>query len=138
MGMKDLEREILGEQKEIEKQEKKAEAKATAKKLEKLTGIEAPKKKVIKSERVSPEEVWGTPEEKAAWLAAEKERKRLEKMAPKGPPMQGIDDPFFGVEVNLIADGFGYLEGPVWVPQLEALLFSDILQDKIFQYNPKN
>lgn len=40
--------------------------------------------------------------------------------------------------VQRIDAGFGFLEGPVWRVDAGVLLFSDIPNDKVIQYDPKN
>lgn len=41
-------------------------------------------------------------------------------------------------EIEILAEGFGWSEGPVWVDRLNALLFSDVPGNKIYQWNEKN
>lgn len=40
-----------------------------------------------------------------------------------------------GTQLEIIADGMEWCEGPVWVPALQSLLFSDIPRNKILQWN---
>ena len=40
-----------------------------------------------------------------------------------------------GSKVEVLADGFGWAEGPVWVPSLDALLFSDLSADEIYRWD---
>lgn len=42
-----------------------------------------------------------------------------------------------GVKVEKVADGFQFLEGPVWLPS-GKLLFSDIPADALFEYNGRD
>ncbi len=37
-----------------------------------------------------------------------------------------------GAEIEILAEGFDWTEGPLWVPQLEGLVYSDIPPNKIF------
>ncbi len=48
------------------------------------------------------------------------------------PAMDDIIRP--GVRPEIIADSFFWSEGPLWVPGLNALLFSDIPQNAVFQW----
>ena len=41
-------------------------------------------------------------------------------------------------EVEILADGFNWSEGPVWVPKLQAVLFTDVPENKLFQWDEKN
>ncbi len=41
-------------------------------------------------------------------------------------------------KIELLADGFLWSEGPIWVDRLDALLFSDVPQNKIFRWDEKN
>ena len=43
-----------------------------------------------------------------------------------------------GAEIEILAEGFGWSEGPVWVDPLNALLFSDVPNNKIYQWHEKN
>ena len=52
------------------------------------------------------------------------------------PLMDEIIKP--GVLPEIIADSFIWSEGPVWVPEIEAILFSDIPQNSVFQWNEKD
>ena len=64
----------------------------------------------------------------------------------------GQDSPFGQVEIidskmnsffvsnpniEVLASGFEWSEGPVWVPQLNGLLFSDVPQNKVFFWSPE-
>ena len=40
--------------------------------------------------------------------------------------------------VEILADGFNWSEGPVWVPELQAVLFTDVPENKLFQWDEKN
>ena len=42
-----------------------------------------------------------------------------------------------GTEIQVLASGFDWSEGPVWVPKTESLLFSDIPPNKIMSWNAK-
>ena len=52
------------------------------------------------------------------------------------PKMDEIIDP--GVLPEIIADSFAWSEGPVWIPEIESVLFSDIPHNSIFQWNEKD
>ena len=43
-----------------------------------------------------------------------------------------------GSEVEILARGFGWSEGPVWVDQLNAVLFSDVRNNKAYRWDDKN
>ena len=43
-----------------------------------------------------------------------------------------------GSEVEILARGFGWCEGPVWVDQLNAVLFSDVRNNKAYRWDDKN
>ncbi len=43
-----------------------------------------------------------------------------------------------GSEVEVLADEFGWAEGPVWVSSLDALLFSDVSADTIYRWDASN
>ena len=48
--------------------------------------------------------------------------------------MTDLVDP--AVEIELVADGFQFTEGPVWDPALRCLFFSDIPANTIFRWTP--
>jgi gluconolactonase len=49
----------------------------------------------------------------------------------------GERDPLEGMgEVEMLAGGFAFAEGPVWVPELGSLLFTDIPADAILRFDP--
>lgn len=41
-------------------------------------------------------------------------------------------------ELELLADGLQWAEGPVWVPTLDSLLFSDVAADRIYRWNERD
>ncbi len=43
-----------------------------------------------------------------------------------------------GSEVEILARGFGWSEGPVWVDELNAVLFSDVPNNKAYRWDDKN
>ncbi len=43
-----------------------------------------------------------------------------------------------GAEIEILAEGFGWSEGPVWVDRLDAVLFSDVPGNKVYQWEEKN
>ncbi len=51
------------------------------------------------------------------------------------PAMDDIISP--GTFPEILADGFDWSEGPLWLPEQEMLIFSDIPQNKIFQWSEK-
>ena len=54
--------------------------------------------------------------------AIEKRDDRLDQIIPPG------------AKIEIIAEGFDWSEGPLWLPQQEKLLFSDIPPNKIYQW----
>lgn len=42
-----------------------------------------------------------------------------------------------GAEIEILAEGFGWSEGPVWVDKLNAVLFSDVPANKVYQWDEK-
>ena len=38
-------------------------------------------------------------------------------------------------EIEILAEGFGWSEGPVWVDKLNALLFSDVPGNKVYKWS---
>ena len=40
--------------------------------------------------------------------------------------------------IEILADGFSWAEGPVWVSELNAVLFSDVPENKIYKWSEKN
>ena len=42
-----------------------------------------------------------------------------------------------GAEIVVLAEGFGWSEGPVWVDRLDALIFSDIPSNKAYKWKEK-
>ena len=43
-----------------------------------------------------------------------------------------------GSKLEILANDFGWAEGPVWAPSLDALLFSDVAADKIYRWDTTN
>ena len=43
-----------------------------------------------------------------------------------------------GAEIEILAEGFGWSEGPVWVDRLNAVLFSDVPGNKVYRWEEKN
>ena len=41
-------------------------------------------------------------------------------------------------KVEILADGFSWSEGPVWLPQLNAVLFTDVPENKLYQWEEIN
>jgi gluconolactonase len=60
-------------------------------------------------------------------------------VAADGPRVESLT-PDFGdfvspdAEIEVLAEGHGWTEGPVWVPELEGLLYSDIPANAIYLY----
>src|SRR4029453_2844745 len=52
--------------------------------------------------------------------------------APEMPPVVAA-----GAKVEKVADGFGFIEGPVWHPD-GYLLFTDIPRNRIMKWHPKD
>ena len=42
-----------------------------------------------------------------------------------------------GAEIEILAEGFKWSEGPVWVDRLKAILFSDVPNNKIYKWNER-
>ncbi len=42
-----------------------------------------------------------------------------------------------GTKAEIIAQGFGWSEGPLWVEKMNALIFSDIPKNKIYKWTPE-
>ena len=40
-----------------------------------------------------------------------------------------------GAVVEILAKGFSWSEGPVWVPQLKAVLFTDVPENKLYRWD---
>lgn len=40
--------------------------------------------------------------------------------------------------IEVLADGFNWAEGPVWMPELNAVLFTDVPKNKIYQWDERN
>lgn len=40
--------------------------------------------------------------------------------------------------IEVLADGFSWSEGPVWVPQLNAVLFTDVPENKLYRWDETN
>ena len=52
------------------------------------------------------------------------------------PLLDEIIEP--GVMPEIVADSFMWSEGPIWIPEQEMLLFSDIPQNSVFQWTEKD
>ena len=48
------------------------------------------------------------------------------------PALDDVIDP--GAKVEVIATGYEWSEGPVWVPSLNALLFSDVPKNTVYKW----
>ena len=40
--------------------------------------------------------------------------------------------------IEILADGFSWAEGPVWVPELNAVLFTDVPENKMYRWDNAN
>ena len=49
------------------------------------------------------------------------------------PEMERLIDK--NAKIELLADGFGWAEGPVWVDKLDGVLFSDVPNNKVYMWN---
>ena len=49
------------------------------------------------------------------------------------PEMEKLIDK--NAKIELLADGFGWAEGPVWVDKLDGVLFSDVPNNKVYMWN---
>ena len=49
------------------------------------------------------------------------------------PEMEKLVDK--NAKIELLADGFGWAEGPVWVDKLDGVLFSDVPNNKVYMWN---
>lgn len=52
------------------------------------------------------------------------------------PRLDNIISP--NATIEILADGFNWSEGPVWVPALDAVLFTDVPENKIYQWSKQN
>ncbi len=52
------------------------------------------------------------------------------------PEMDKIISP--GIQPEILADGFTWTEGPLWLPDQEALVFSDIPENSIFKWSEED
>ena len=43
-----------------------------------------------------------------------------------------------GAEIEILAEGFGWSEGPVWVDRLDAVIFSDVPANKAYKWDEKD
>ena len=43
-----------------------------------------------------------------------------------------------GAQIEVLADSFNWSEGPVWVPELQSILFSDVPENKIYKWSEKD
>ena len=43
-----------------------------------------------------------------------------------------------GARPEILAEGFGFTEGPLWLPELDILIFSDIYANAIFQWSEED
>jgi gluconolactonase len=56
----------------------------------------------------------------------------LEKM---DPALDAIISP--GAKAEIIAEGFDWSEGPLWLEKINALIFSDVPQNKVYKWTPE-
>ncbi len=63
--------------------------------------------------------------------------------AQDGPQVLEILDPRMEIlisknaKIEILADGFGWAEGPVWIPELNGVLFSDVPNNKAYLWTEK-
>lgn len=65
-------------------------------------------------------------------IILEKEKNKCMKIEIITPEFKNVIDP--NQEIEVIADGFSFTEGPLWNAQNDYLLFSDIPSNRIFQW----
>ena len=51
------------------------------------------------------------------------------------PRMEDLIDK--NAKIELLAEGFDWAEGPVWVDRLNGVLFSDVPNNKVYMWNEK-
>ncbi len=70
------------------------------------------------------------------WLLAagafEPTRKTLGRVEHLDPQLDALIPP--GAEIEVLAEGFDWSEGPVWIPQAGYLVFSDVPQNVVYQW----
>ena len=63
--------------------------------------------------------------------------------AQDGPQVLEILDPRMEIlisknaKIEILAEGFGWAEGPVWIPELNGILFSDVPNNKAYLWTEK-
>ena len=50
----------------------------------------------------------------------------------------GLGDRIFDGEIEVVAEGFQFTEGPVWDPETNALYFSDLPEGLIYKWTEKD
>lgn len=64
-------------------------------------------------------------------------------LAQDGPQVLEILDPRMEIlisknaKIEILAEGFGWAEGPVWIPELNGILFSDVPNNKAYLWTEK-
>ena len=52
------------------------------------------------------------------------------------PAMEQLIDK--NAKIELLAEGFDWAEGPVWVNKLDGVLFSDVPNNKVYMWNEES
>ncbi|MDC1279265.1 hypothetical protein N8Z21_00015 [bacterium] len=66
-------------------------------------------------------------------VAAQKTLGEIERLDPEINSLIAAD-----AVIEILADGFSWAEGPVWVPELNSVLFTDVPENKMFRWNESN
>ena len=80
----------------------------------------------------------------STYVDAEKpEAENLPKIYEKTGSIEVLDESLNQVispnaQIEIIASGFNWSEGPVWVPAINALLFSDVPENKIYKWTEED
>ena len=67
------------------------------------------------------------------WVSAQKTIGSVDRIDPEINSLIAED-----AVIEILADGFSWAEGPVWVSELDAVLFSDVPKNKIYKWNEKS
>lgn len=68
-----------------------------------------------------------------ATIMAQETRSAVEFLKPEMNAFFNLDS-----KIEVLASGFEWSEGPIWVPKLNGLLFSDVPENKVFLWSPEN
>ena len=66
-------------------------------------------------------------------VAAQKTLGEIERLDPEINSLIAAD-----AVIEILADGFSWAEGPVWVPELNSVMFTDVPENKMFRWNESN